>query len=394
MPGVTETCVYTIAHTDTLAHAHQAGGIATFHEGRRWATAEQLLAVARNQGLRVPVVFAAAEYTTDLIYFGWLEAVVLGTEGAAHRTTFLVSGLTPCRKPFPKKTSLVVASTGRSIPSSHMRPYVLCRTPEFVRSLRPSDVGKVELSPLTLFSWGYWGWGNATDELVRAVDAGEALRGFGPPIFVDIRIRRNVRAKGFTGDTFERTVGRDRYRWIQDLGNESVLTGGGPTRIRNPKAAAQLLDLAIEAAARRQRLLYYCACEFPRSEGTQCHRVDAADLVLAEARKREAALSIQEWPGGEPTDVRLRLEPKEGARLVRGATSVRFGDQLTLSSAATIPWGSCLTLEGLPDEQLLTGPARRSAGHWVLPVVRAMEPMSFRKRYGYVARRSAAPDAR
>lgn len=386
MAGVTETCVYTIAHTDTLARAHKAGGVATFHEGRRWATAEQLLAVARKQGLRVPVVFAAAEYTADLIYFGWLEAVVLGAEGAAHATTFLVSGLTPSRKPFPKKTSLIVASTCKPIPASHIRPYVLCCTPEFVRSLRPSDAEKVDVGPLTLFSWGYWGWGNATNELVQAVDAAEATRGFGPPVFVDIRIRRNVRAKGFTGDAFERTVGRDRYRWMQDLGNKSVLTGGGPTRIRNPKAASELLDLAAEAAARRQRLLFFCACEFPISAGSQCHRVDVADLVLAEAGKRGTVLTIQEWPGGEPTGVHLQIDDKERKRVLGGAPSVRIDGHLALSLAASVPWGSRLTLNASGHESMLTGPVKRSAHRWVLPIIRGAKPDAHRRSFGYVAR--------
>jgi hypothetical protein len=51
----------------------------------------------------------------------------------------------------------------------------------------------------TIFTWGYYGWGNATPQLVESVDAVETSRGFEPPIFVDIRIRRNVRAKGFVG---------------------------------------------------------------------------------------------------------------------------------------------------------------------------------------------------
>jgi hypothetical protein len=388
MAGITETCVYTIVHTDTLARAHRAGGVATFHEGRRWATAEQLLAVARKQGLWLPVVFAAAEDTTDLIYFGWLESVVLGAEGAVHATTFLVSGLTPFRKPFPKKTSLIVASTGKPIPRSHIRPYVLCHTPELVRSLRLSDGEKVDPGPLTLFSWGYWGWGNATNELVQAVDAAEAIRGFGPPIFVDIRIRRNVRAKGFTGDAFERAAGRDRYRWMQDLGNESVLTGGGPTRIRNPKVASELLDLAAEAAARRQRLLFFCACEFPISAGSQCHRVDVADLVLAEAGRRGTALTIQEWPGGEPTEIRLQIDDKERKRVLGGAPSVRIEGHLALSVAASVPWGSRLTLSASDDESMLTGPVKRSANRWALPIIRGEKPEAHRRAFGYVARLS------
>ena len=68
----------------------------------------------------------------------------------------------------------------------------------------------------TLFTWGYYGWGNHTPDLVEAVDAVETRRGFRPPIFVDIRIRRSVRAAGFTGPAFERLLGRDR--WMKPRG--------------------------------------------------------------------------------------------------------------------------------------------------------------------------------
>jgi hypothetical protein len=47
----------------------------------------------------------------------------------------------------------------------------------------------------TPFTWGYCGWGNATPQLIEAADAVEQSRGFGPLLFVDIRIRRSVRAQ-------------------------------------------------------------------------------------------------------------------------------------------------------------------------------------------------------
>jgi hypothetical protein len=41
------------------------------------------------------------------------------------------------------------------------------------------------MTTTTIFTWGYYGWGNATPQLVEAVDAVETSRGFEPPIFVD-----------------------------------------------------------------------------------------------------------------------------------------------------------------------------------------------------------------
>ena len=54
----------------------------------------------------------------------------------------------------------------------------------------------------TVFAWGYWGWGEATQELVKRLDAVEGSRGFVPPLLVDVRVSRSVRATGFRGDAF------------------------------------------------------------------------------------------------------------------------------------------------------------------------------------------------
>ena len=64
---------------------------------------------------------------------------------------------------------------------------------------------RVVMEPITIFSWGYWGWGNATTQMVEAVDAIERDHGFLPPLFVDVRIRRSVRAVGFRDDACRRT---------------------------------------------------------------------------------------------------------------------------------------------------------------------------------------------
>lgn len=120
----------------------------------------------------------------------------------------------------------------------------------------------------TLFTWGYYGWGNHTPQLVKAVDAVEASRGFQPPVFVDIRIRRAVRAKGFQGSKFEELLGQDRYRWMKSLGNEQIVKKSGPAiQIADPSAAEELLDLALEMAKQKRRLLFFCSCIYPRDKG-------------------------------------------------------------------------------------------------------------------------------
>src|SRR5208283_1508058 len=110
----------------------------------------------------------------------------------------------------------------------------------------------------TLFTWGYHGWGNHTPDLVEAVDAVETSRGFEPPIFVDIRIRRSVRAAGFTGPAFEKQVGPERHHWMKSLGNQFIETRTGPEiQIAHPTAADELLGLALESARDNHRLLFF-----------------------------------------------------------------------------------------------------------------------------------------
>jgi len=153
--------------------------------------------------------------------------------------------------------------------------------------------------PLTLYTFGYWGWGNHTARLVKGVDAVERHRGYRPPLFVDIRIHRAVRAKGFAGNAFERTVGKRRYRWMPELGNRSVLPGQRSDRIRiaRPAAAADLLLLARAAAKDRRHVIFFCSCEQPRG----CHRLTVARLVLKEAQRRGVRLMVEEWPGAVPS---------------------------------------------------------------------------------------------
>jgi hypothetical protein len=102
---------------------------------------------------------------------------------------------------------------------------------------------------ITLFSWGYWGWGNSVNKFIEATDAVEAARGYSPPIFADIRIRRSVRAKGFNGNAFEKIVGAERHVWMKGLGNQAVADKTQRMKIANPKAAADLWKVRCTAVS-------------------------------------------------------------------------------------------------------------------------------------------------
>jgi hypothetical protein len=243
------------------------------------------------------------------------------------------------------------------------------------RSAFPNTVNNRAMT-VTLFSWGYWGWGQATTQLVQAVDIAEEERGLRPPIFVDIRLRREGRAKGFIGNTFRDLVGESRYRWMEGLGNAYIASGEAGIKIKRPDAAADLLALALRAAEDKRRVIFYCACEFPWCQGKRsCHRDKVTELLLSEAQQAGRTVSIIEWPGGQPVDNRLRVDHKLFMAVMNGRMSIPF-DGKYLAEYAGLPWGSILTLEDDHDteaELVAVGPAmfatsKITGGHWFLPV--------------------------
>ena len=230
------------------------------------------------------------------------------------------------------------------------------------------------MEPLTIFTWGYWGWGTTTEQLIQAVDAVESSRGYQPPMFVDIRISRSVRAPGFNGRAFEKTLGPSRYRWLDALGNLAVQEGGA-MRIKEPAAADTLLDMAVECGHIGQRILFFCSCEFPGAEVDGCHRATVASLVLEAARIRGLPVQIVEWPGGEPRlkDFDIQLSAPAFDKVCRGAASIPLEGPVPLAEMASVPWLSLVAVHEKGNEQqpplhFLTGPARYKAGGWYLRI--------------------------
>jgi hypothetical protein len=229
---------------------------------------------------------------------------------------------------------------------------------------------------VTLFSWGYWGWGASTEQLIEATDLAERRRGFEPPIFVDARLLRNGKAKGFVGNAFRNLVGATRYCWMNGLGNPGISDGGG-TRIKNPASAADLLKLASQAANERRRVIFYCECEFPCLDGKlACHRRKIIDLLFANAKKIGKAISIVEWPGGEPIEAQIKVDRKLFSAVTRGRRSIPFSSD-QLKDYACLPWGSLAALECEDDDTtayVLVGPAKFATskarnGYWYVPVI-------------------------
>ena len=230
---------------------------------------------------------------------------------------------------------------------------------------------------ITLFKWGYAGWGNHTPQLVKAIDAIERARGFKPPVFVDIRINRGVRAAGFVHHAFEKTVGQQRYKWMQDLGNESILTHESRIKIRRPAAANDLLDEAIRLGRVKRRLIFFCSCPWPN----ECHRDTVRDFILKNARKRRLPVRVVEWPEETPTSIALQVSSQDFNKLRKTQKSIPLSRPTPLARFAGLPWGTvAIVSQAGCREKLffLTGPARCwSKSDWYLPIVTRVEVMTF-----------------
>jgi hypothetical protein len=127
---------------------------------------------------------------------------------------------------------------------------------------------------ITAFTWGYWGWGTHAREFVKNVDAVERSRGCRPPIFVDIRFSRKVRAPNFKDNEFEKMIGPSRYRWRRRLGNERIESRRGGIRIHDLTGIDDLLQIIGDAANYRRRVIFFAPAKIrPRAIAPTWHEL-------------------------------------------------------------------------------------------------------------------------
>jgi hypothetical protein len=210
---------------------------------------------------------------------------------------------------------------------------------------------------VTLFSFGYWGCGSAAPLLVKAIDEAESKRGFEPPLWVDVRISRSVRAAGFRDRRFEDLL-KSRYEWMPDLGNKRVEQGRKGIEIKNPAAARELLQRALDRPNRR--VIFFCSCEYP----VFCHRKVVGQLVLKYAKERKAQVTVIEWPGEEPgAALTIEVSPATLRQFERKQKkSIPIPSSMAVGDAAALPWGTMATMRaGEEQAMMLVGPASFNA---------------------------------
>lgn len=124
-------CVYTILHTDRLDDMFRQGGSIKLTEKKKWATAASLFQSATRNNESFYVIYAPAEATWELIYFAKIKNIEITSDG---KTEYEIENLTPIPQPRPNKTNLILAGTGQPINENFIRPYAICKTPEFLRT--------------------------------------------------------------------------------------------------------------------------------------------------------------------------------------------------------------------------------------------------------------------
>jgi hypothetical protein len=190
-------------------------------------------------------------------------------------------------------------------------------------------------------------------------------------MFVDIRVSRSVRAIGFRSDAFEKALGSGRYHHFPRLGNARVKSHQRGIKIVDASAAKDLLKLASEYARDNRRIIFFCACKWPKG----CHRHTVAELLLKEADRIGRRIEVVEWPGGAAANEALKVKELVFKAVSRGSKSIPLDDGAVPPALAYLPWGSILKIvsngQSLP---VLTGPAKYSGGRWVLPICEQSEP--------------------
>jgi uncharacterized protein YeaO (DUF488 family) len=122
------TGVYTLVHPDTLAALAGKRGRHELLRGQAWVTGDELVQEAMLVRQRVPILFGDATDVLRLIGWAQLECMDQGKRGPSYwvsRVRRLRQGHRP--------QDLVLVKGGRKIRAGYIRPYAICRTPDFLR---------------------------------------------------------------------------------------------------------------------------------------------------------------------------------------------------------------------------------------------------------------------
>jgi hypothetical protein len=115
-------CIYTIRQSGVLADILKQGGSGSFKENKKWSTGRALFEQAMKADMLLPVVFAAGESVSGLIFWAVIDSLEIESLGRVrHTTTFRFVGLRPI-KSRPRLSSLKLRRTGKQLSDEFIRP--------------------------------------------------------------------------------------------------------------------------------------------------------------------------------------------------------------------------------------------------------------------------------
>lgn len=120
-----DRCVYTIALPQRLLEAARDG--TPLHEAKRWVGAKELLLEAGETQRNLAILFADSRDCSRLIAWSVLRSIDVSPNGSQYS----IGPLWSISKKRPQ--DLLLRDSGAKIASGFIRPYALCRTPEFLR---------------------------------------------------------------------------------------------------------------------------------------------------------------------------------------------------------------------------------------------------------------------
>lgn len=122
-----EFCISTIVERRRLEE-FALKGRGKFTEGREWKTGELLFEESRKTGTGLPVILSDAAYNSErLLLWGILQKIEIDGD----RTTVQLSDIQRIRGNHGRQ-ELTLRSSGKLIKPNFIRPYAICRTPEFL----------------------------------------------------------------------------------------------------------------------------------------------------------------------------------------------------------------------------------------------------------------------
>lgn len=126
------TCIFTILSAEELGSIFRSGKSGEFQERRAWTGAKKSLEENRERGADLAVVFACAHDTDELSHHACIDRITIVKNDDGKTSRVSIRDLTPFDAPRPRKSDLVIESSGKNISANDSRPYRICRRPSFL----------------------------------------------------------------------------------------------------------------------------------------------------------------------------------------------------------------------------------------------------------------------